>query len=68
MPFDEAEQIRLKEFVDTLSIKGVKVMVSNSATDFITNLYKGYHVRVFDTKYSIDNNKKAKKEVIITNY
>ncbi|MCP5374911.1 MAG: Dam family site-specific DNA-(adenine-N6)-methyltransferase [Rickettsiaceae bacterium] len=68
LPFGEPEQTRLKNFVDGLNSSGVKVMLSNSATDFITNLYKGYNIRVIDTSYSIDNYKNAKKEVIITNY
>lgn len=68
LPFDESEQVRLKEFVDKLSLKGVNVMISNSGTDFITNLYRGYNIRIIDIKYAIDNSKTANKEVIITNY
>ena len=68
LSFDESEQVRLKEFVDKLSLKGVKVMISNSGTDFITNLYKAYNIRIIDIKYAIDNGKTANKEVIITNY
>ena len=43
LPFDEAEQIRLKEFVDKLTQKNVKVMISNNYTDFIATLYKQYN-------------------------
>ena len=65
LPFDENEQIRLREFVTSLSDKGVKVMVSNSNTDFIRGLYSDLNITEVDINYSI-NNKNA-KELIITN-
>ncbi|MCX8202267.1 MAG: DNA adenine methylase [Candidatus Micrarchaeota archaeon] len=46
--FSPKDQERLKETVDLLTVIGVKVMVSNSYTDFITQLYKNYkQVEVF---------------------
>jgi DNA adenine methylase len=46
--FSPKDQERLKQTVDKLTEMGVKVMVSNSYTDFITNLYNNYRqVEVF---------------------
>lgn len=68
LPFDESEQIRLKNFIDQLTAKNVKIMLSNSGTNFITDLYKDYNIRIIDIKYAINNHKTSKQEVIITNY
>lgn len=40
--FAEEEQQQLKLFVDKLNEKGVYIMLSNSATNFIKDLYKDY--------------------------
>ena len=46
--FSPQDQERLKQTVDELTGMGVKVMVSNSYTDFITNLYNNYRqIEVF---------------------
>lgn len=66
LPFDENEQIRLKEFVTSLSDKGVKVMVSNSDTDFIRDLYSDLDITEIDINYATNN--KQTKELVITNY
>lgn len=68
LPFDESEQTRLKAFIDALTLKGVKIMLSNNETNFIVNLYKGYNIRTLEVRYSINNDTSTKKEVIITNY
>lgn len=70
--FGRTQQKELKEFVDALTEKGVHVMISNSATEFIKELYSEYNIKYLTTKYSIggkdvkrDN---KKEEVLITNY
>ncbi|KJV72376.1 D12 class N6 adenine-specific DNA methyltransferase family protein [Orientia tsutsugamushi str. UT76] len=40
LPFDEKDQIRLRDFVQELTNKGVKIMISNNNTAFIRDLYK----------------------------
>ncbi len=40
LPFSEDDQIRLRNFALELSNKGVKLMLSNSDTDFIRDLSK----------------------------
>lgn len=70
--FGEKEQIELKDFVDTMTKMNVKVMLSNSATDFIKDLYKDYTQFVVSTKYVLNSKseerKKIKEELIIVNY
>lgn len=69
--FNRDEQIRLKEACDKLTSKGVKWMLSNSATPFILDLYKDYNIDIVYAKRCI-NSKGDKRgnveEVIIRNY
>lgn len=69
--FDRNEQIRLKQCCDELTKRGVKFMLSNSATDFIKDLYKDYRVTVVKAKRAINSDaskRGAIEEVLITNY
>jgi DNA adenine methylase len=72
-PFLEPEQERLAEVFMKLDEKGCKIMLSNSYTDFIMNLYSDYT----DTTFTVEANrlincKAAKrgkvKEIVVTNY
>ncbi|HHV35610.1 MAG TPA: DNA adenine methylase [Syntrophomonadaceae bacterium] len=69
--FDRDEQIRLKKTCDKLDKKGVKFLLSNSATDFIMDLYQGYKIEVIQAKRAI--NSKADRrgnvdEVLVMNF
>ena len=69
--FDRNEQIRLYNVFKKLSNKGVKVMMSNSNTEFIRNLYNEYNLRVVNAKRlinSVATNRDCVEELIITNY
>lgn len=69
--FGEDEQRELKLFVDKLTLKGVNVMISNSSTDFIKELYQSYTIINLTTKYSLGGkgaNRGNKQEVLIKNY
>lgn len=70
--FGENEQKELKIFIDKLTEKGVYVLLSNSATDFIKNLYSNYTIINISTKYSLggkgSNRALDKQEVLIKNY
>ncbi|CAK6889138.1 Site-specific DNA-methyltransferase (adenine-specific) [Rickettsia helvetica] len=68
LPFDENEQTRLKDFATELNDKGVKIMVSNSNTPFIRNLYKNFNISTIKVKYSMPEHNKISDEVVITNY
>ena len=69
--FGEDEQKKLKIFVDTLTDKGVYIMLSNSATSFIKDLYKNYKQINLTTKYSLGGrgaDRGNKEELLIINY
>jgi DNA adenine methylase len=69
--FDKKDQIRLKKLTDFLTKKGVFVVISNSDTEFIRELYKESNIYTIKAKRTL--NSKAEKrgyvnEVLITNY
>lgn len=69
--FGRNEQIRLKETVDTLSQRGCKVMLSNSATEFIKELYQDYNIISVEANRAINSNASRRgkiDEVLVTNY
>ncbi len=69
--FNREEQTRLKQLCDTLDSKGVKFLLSNSATDFILDLYKNFDIQIVQAKRSINSNgnKRGKvDEVLVKNY
>ena len=68
LPFSEDDQVRLRNFVLNLSNKGVKIMISNSDTDFIRDLYKDFNISNITIKYSISNYTRESGELLITNY
>lgn len=69
--FDRSEQIRLKQCCDELSRRGVKFMLSNSATAFIRELYRDYDITIVKAKRAINSDaskRGAIEEVLIRNY
>ena len=69
--FDKEEQIRLKKLCDELNKRGVKFLLSNSATPFILDLYKDYHIDIIPAKRIINSNASLRgvvDEVLISNY
>ena len=69
--FGKQEQRRLKEVCDKLNAKGIKFLLSNSATDFILDLYKEYNIEKISAKRVINsnaNNRGNVDEVLIRNY
>lgn len=69
--FDRKEQVRLKEYCDELTERGVKFLLSNSATEFIKSLYSEYDINIVKAKRSINSNgskRGAVDEVLIRNY
>ena len=69
--FSTDDQIRLRELCDRLNKKGVKFLLSNSATDFIKEQYKNYQINIVQATRSINSNAKkrgAVDEVLIRNY
>ena len=69
--FGRDEQIRLRECCDELDSRGIKFMLSNSATDFIKEQYNAYDIKIVKAKRAI-NSVASKRgdvdEVVIRNY
>ena len=61
--FDRNEQIRLKKTCDMLNKKGINFLLSNSATDFIIDLYKCYKIEVIQAKRAINSNPNKRGEI-----
>ena len=69
--FLEKEQKHLSEVFGELDKKGCKVMLSNSDSDFIKTLYKGYNINIVKATRMIncDATKRGKiNEIVVTNY
>ena len=71
--FNRDEQERLKEEFDALHKRGCKVMLSNSCTDFILDLYKDYQDTIIKVRAMRSINSNALKrgmvdEVLVLNY
>lgn len=69
--FDRSEQIRLRRCCDELDQRGIRFMLSNSATDFIREQYAAYNITIVKAKRAVNSNA-AKRghvdEVVIRNY
>lgn len=61
--FDKGEQIRLKNVCDRLNKKGIRFLLSNSATEFITDLYKEYKIDIVQAKRAINSNPDKRGEI-----
>lgn len=69
--FIEKDQVRLASFFEILDKKGVKLMLSNSNSKFIRELYKDFSIHVVKANRSINSkgDQRGKiKEIVVTNY
>lgn len=71
--FGSNEQERLRDLVDKLTDKGVKVMVSNSAVTYIKNIYSAYQAttQIVPATRNINSNGAGRgkvDEVLVMNY
>jgi DNA adenine methylase len=69
--FIRDDQIKLRECCDELNARGIKFMLSNSATDFIKEQYAAYHITIIQAKRAVnsDSTKRGEvAEVIVRNY
>ncbi len=69
--FTRKDQIKLRECCDELNARGIKFMLSNSATNFILEQYAAYNITIVQAKRAI-NSVGAKRgdvdEVVVRNY
>ncbi|MDI6880266.1 MAG: DNA adenine methylase [Desulfitobacteriaceae bacterium] len=69
--FNQAEQVRLKKVFDKLTERGVDVLLSNSASPFIVDLYAEYHPLLVSATRTINSKASLRgkiDEVLIKNY
>ncbi|VEU78290.1 adenine-specific DNA methyltransferase [Mycoplasmopsis columbinasalis] len=69
--FGKNEQIRLSEVFKKLNKKGVFLMMSNSNTKLVNDLYSEFNIQIVQAKRLVSADNKGRKnveEVIITNY
>ncbi len=69
--FSRDDQIKLRDVFRKLSEKGCFVMLSNSNTEFIKDLYKDFNINYICAARSINSKGSGRgkiKEVVITNY
>ena len=61
--FGRPEQIRLRECCDELNRRGIRFMLSNSATDFIREQYAAYDITIVKAKRAINSNAAKRGQV-----
>lgn len=69
--FDRGEQERLKQCCDELTARGIKFLLSNSATSYIRELYKEYPMKIVEARRAVNSvadKRGAIEEVLVTNY
>ncbi len=69
--FNENEQYRLRDVFVELAQRGVRVMLSNSDTSFIRNLYKDFHIYTILAGRAINSNAKKRgkiNELLVSSY
>lgn len=69
--FSRAEQIRLKNCCDDLNRRGIRFLLSNSATPFILELYQSYDITIVEAARAINSvglGRGAVREVLVKNY
>lgn len=69
--FSRDDQIRLRECCDDLDRRGIRFMLSNSATDFILDQYKNYHIKTVRAKRAVNSDATKRgqiDEVVVRNY
>lgn len=69
--FGREEQLRLKECCDSLNRRGIRFLLSNSATPFIRELYSSYEITLVDARRAINSvgdRRGAIQEVLVKNY
>lgn len=71
LQFGKSEQERLKDCFDILTRRGCQVMLSNSSTDFIANLYSDYNLQTVPANRNINSVGSGRKKIdefLILNY
>jgi len=68
---DEGDQLRLRDVCNRLRDNGIKFLLSNSASDFIREIYSDYNIHIVQAKRSVNSNSSRRGQVdefLIRNY
>lgn len=69
--FSREEQIKLRKCCDDLNSRGIRFMLSNSATSFILEQYASYNIKVVQAKRiinSVGSKRGDVDEIVVRNY
>ena len=69
--WDEGDQLRLRDVCNRLRNNGIKFLLSNSASDFIREIYSDYNIHIVQAKRSVNSNSSRRGQVdefLIRNY
>ena len=69
--WDEGDQLRLRDVCNRLRDNGIKFLLSNSASDFIREIYSDYNMHIVQAKRSVNSNPSRRGQVdefLIRNY
>ena len=69
--FTDEDQIRVRNACIDINEKGAKFLLSNSATDFTLDLYRGFDITIVDAIRTINSDATKRgvvKEILVKNY
>ena len=69
--WDEGDQLRLRDVCDRLNDNGIKFLLSNSASDFIREIYSDYNIHIVQANRFVNSNSSRRGQVdefLICNY
>ena len=69
--WNDGDQLRLRDICNRLNDNGIKFVLSNSASDFIRDIYSGYNIHVVQANRAVNSNSSKRGQVdefLICNY
>ena len=69
--WNEGDQLRLRDICNRLNDNGIKFVLSNSASDFIREIYSDYNIHIVQANRAVNSNPSKRGQVdefLIRNY
>lgn len=69
--WNEEDQLRLRDVCNNLNNRGIKFLLSNSASDFINEIYSDYNIHIVQANRAVNSNSSKRGKVdefLIRNY
>ena len=69
--WNEKDQLRLRDVCNILNSKGIKFLLSNSASNFIKEIYSGYNIHIVQANRAVNSDSSKRGQVdefLISNY